>query len=109
MDNISTTEPRGAEEDIEVIFDKPRTLHDLANEQRAFLATHTTPLVDIDLPSVHALPRRDKFRLVQELITELAQEEGITEGEYPIWSPYEAHEAAATLLQLLKENEAKAA
>jgi hypothetical protein len=37
--------------DIEVIFDRPRTLHDLANEQRAFLATLSTPLVDIDLPS----------------------------------------------------------
>jgi hypothetical protein len=39
------------------------------------------------LPSIQALPRSDKFRLVQELIAELAQEEGLAEGEYPVWSP----------------------
>ncbi len=56
------------------------------------------------LPSVRALPRKDKFRLMQELLTELSQEEGLEEGEYPIWSPYDAHEAAATLLQLLEQD-----
>ena len=61
------------------------------------------------LPSVQALPRSDKFRLVQELIAELAQEEGLTEGEYPIWSPYDAYEAAATLMQLLEEDKAETA
>jgi len=61
------------------------------------------------LPAIHALPRRDKFRLVQELIAELALEEGLTEGEYPIWSPYDAHEAAATLLHLLEQDKAGAA
>jgi len=59
------------------------------------------------LPSIQALPRRDKFRLMQELIAELAQEEGLAEGEYPVWSPYDAHEAAATLLQLLEQDKAK--
>ena len=61
------------------------------------------------LPSVEALPRSDKFQLVQKLIAELAQEEGLVEGEYPVWSPYEAHEAAATLMQLLEQDKAKAA
>jgi hypothetical protein len=61
------------------------------------------------LPSVQALPRSDKFRLVQELIAELAQEEGLTEGEYPIWSPYDAHAAAATLMQLLEQDKAETA
>ena len=59
------------------------------------------------LPSVHALPRNDKFRLVQELIADLAQEENDAaeaEAEYPVWSPYDAHEAAATLLQLLEQD-----
>jgi hypothetical protein len=37
--------------EVEVIFDRPRTLHDLANEQRTFLASVSTPLVDVDLPS----------------------------------------------------------
>jgi hypothetical protein len=59
------------------------------------------------LPVVHALPRQDKFRLMQELITELAQEEGLPEGEYPVWSPYDSYEAAATLLHLLKEEKAE--
>jgi hypothetical protein len=61
------------------------------------------------LPSVHALPRSDKFRLMQELIAELAQEEGLAAGEYPVWSPYEAHSAAATLMNLLDQDKATAA
>jgi len=60
------------------------------------------------LPSIHALPRSDKFRLVQELIAELAQEEGLAGGEYPVWSPYDAHEAAAVLLRLLEQDKADA-
>lgn len=59
-------------------------------------------------PAVQALPRRDKFLLVQELISELAQEEGVPAIEFPIWSPYEAHDAAATLLQLLEQEKASA-
>jgi hypothetical protein len=58
------------------------------------------------LPSVQALPRSDKFRLVQELIAELAEEEGLAAGEYPVWSPYDSHEAAAKLLKLLEEDQA---
>lgn len=57
-------------------------------------------------PAVRALPRRDKFLLVQELITELGREEGIAAGDYPIWSPYDAHAAAATLLRLLEQEKA---
>jgi hypothetical protein len=57
------------------------------------------------LPALHQLPRSDKFRALQFLTTELAQEEsGLLPGaEYPVWSPYEAHEAAATLTQYLRE------
>ena len=39
-----------ASEDIDVIYDKPRTITDLANEQRAFQASLPSNLVDIDLP-----------------------------------------------------------
>ncbi|HET6385461.1 MAG TPA: hypothetical protein VFJ58_18875 [Armatimonadota bacterium] len=60
------------------------------------------------LREAHTLPRQEKFRLVQELISELADEVGITAGEYPIWSPYEAYDAAATLLRLLEEEKAEA-
>ena len=57
------------------------------------------------LPALHELPRADKFRAVQFLTAELAQGEGsLSPGaEYPVWSPYEAHEAAATLTQYLQE------
>jgi hypothetical protein len=58
--------------------------------------------------AVQTLPRRDKFLLVQELMAELAQEEGVAAVEYPVWSPYEAHDAAATLLQLLEQEKAGA-
>ena len=57
------------------------------------------------LPALHELPRADKFRAVQFLTAELAQGEGsLSPGaEYPVWSPYEAHEAEATLAQYLRE------
>ena len=56
------------------------------------------------LPSVQALPRREKFRLMQELLTELAQEEEIIPaGEYPLWSPIEAYDAAAVLMKMLEQ------
>ncbi len=57
-------------------------------------------------PAVRALPRCEKFLLVQELIAELAQEEGVTPIEYPVWSPYDAHAAATTLLKLLEQEKA---
>ena len=59
-------------------------------------------------PAVRALARRDKFLLVQVLIADLAQEEGTSPIEYPVWSPYDAHQAAATLLQLLEQDKASA-
>jgi hypothetical protein len=65
----------------------------------------TTMKLDELLPALHMLPRLDKFRAVQFLTAELAQgEPGLTHGaEYPIWSPYEAHDAAVTLTNFLKE------
>jgi hypothetical protein len=55
------------------------------------------------LPALHGLPRTDKFRVVQILAAELAEEEAqLREGaEYPIWSPHDAYDAAATLTALL--------
>jgi hypothetical protein len=58
------------------------------------------------MPVLHELPRADKFRAVQFLTTELAQEEGaslLPGVEYPIWSPHDATDAAATLTQYLRE------
>ncbi len=57
------------------------------------------------LPAFHNLPRPDKFRAAQFLTAELAQgEDALTPGaEYPVWSPSDAHSAAATLEAFLKD------
>ena len=57
------------------------------------------------LPALHQLPRADKLYAVQFLANDLASEEGalIPDGQYPIWSPFDAHDAAATLTQLLQD------
>ena len=61
------------------------------------------------LSRVRALPRADKLRLMQFLVSELAREEGITllqsNVDYPIWAPYDAFDAANTLLNALKEEQ----
>ena len=59
------------------------------------------------LPLLEQLSREDKFRVVQCLANELAQPEGseLQPGAgYPVWSPHDAAEAAATLTQYLREN-----
>ena len=61
------------------------------------------------LPSLHALPRADKLRLIQLLAADVASEDGITaaaNATYPVWSPHEAFDGAATLLRVLEEEEA---
>ena len=61
------------------------------------------------LPKVQALPKADKLRLMQFLVFELAREEGIAllqpDQDYPIWTPFNAFDAAATLLSALKEEQ----
>jgi len=58
--------------------------------------------------AIKILSRSEKFRLVQFIICELAEEESsfiLKNGqEYPIWSPYNAHEAAQALLNELDKN-----
>jgi hypothetical protein len=63
------------------------------------------------LPLVKKLDRAEKLQLMQSLLYELAEEDGvaltdvehliISSQTYPIWSPTEAHEAANTLLSIL--------
>ena len=58
------------------------------------------------LPSVHALPRTDKLRLIQLLAADVASEDGIAPADmatYPVWSCYEAFDGAATLLHVLEQ------
>jgi hypothetical protein len=62
------------------------------------------------LNELHKLNRADKLRVVQLLVNELAdgQTSLLKEGvEYEIWSPYDAYEAADTLLKLLQGDKDK--
>jgi len=58
------------------------------------------------LPTVRALSRIDKLRLIQQLAEELAQAEETmpfaANQEYPLWSPDRAYDAAAVLLRELE-------
>jgi len=67
-----------------------------------------TPTWKQMLPTLHALSRRDKLNVMQFLLTELADEEGvdllIANQAYPIWTPLQADSAAETLLQVLAED-----
>ena len=59
-------------------------------------------------PKVKMLPRADKLRLMQFLVIDLAQEDGIplltADDEYPVWTPINAFEAADTLFQMLQDH-----
>lgn len=59
------------------------------------------------LPELRKLKRVEKLYIMQVLVSELAQEESelIQPGvSYPIWSPYDAYDAAATMLKVLQES-----
>ena len=62
------------------------------------------------LPTLHGLPRADKLRVIQLLASDVAREEGVevtsADKAYPIWSPYDAFDGAATLLRVLDEERA---
>lgn len=64
------------------------------------------------VPAVKTLPRADKLRLIQFLVIDLAQEEGVSllaaDAEYPIWTPLNAVNAAETLSQILQKPEGQA-
>lgn len=57
------------------------------------------------VPAVKILPKADKLRLMQLLVIELAQDDGVplleAGAEYPVWTPLNAFDAAETLQQLL--------
>ena len=59
------------------------------------------------MPVLQALPRGDKLLVIQFLAANLAQEEAAdllpSGASCPIWSPYDAFDAARTLMQLLEE------
>jgi hypothetical protein len=62
------------------------------------------------LHALQHLPRADKLYVMQYLVSELAQEEAamLQAGlAYPVWSPYDAVEAANTMLAVLKTAESE--
>jgi hypothetical protein len=63
------------------------------------------------LPELQALARSEKLRLIQLLAADVAREEGMgfaePDKEYPLWSPHNAFEGAATLLKALEEDKAR--
>jgi hypothetical protein len=55
---------------------------------------------------LHALPRREKVKVMKFLLDELAEEESellTAHQAYPSWTPLQADSAAETLLTLLAE------
>jgi hypothetical protein len=62
------------------------------------------------ISTLKGLSRLDKFHIVQILITELAQQETNLikpDQSYPVWSPYDAFDAADTMLKVLQDAKAK--
>ncbi|NJL42784.1 MAG: hypothetical protein HC935_04265 [Pseudanabaena sp. SU_2_4] len=59
-------------------------------------------------PTLRDLPRADKLKVMQFLITELAKEEEPTLQQgatYSLWSPLNSHEASHKLAQLLESEQ----
>ena len=57
------------------------------------------------ISTLRGLSRADKFYVMQVLISELAQQEMDlikSDQSYPVWSPYDAVEAADTMFKLIQ-------
>ena len=57
-------------------------------------------------PQLQALPRPEKWRLIQLLVADLASEERTpsidSDHSYQVWSPYHAFDAADAMLNALE-------
>jgi hypothetical protein len=63
------------------------------------------------LPVLRQLSRGDKWRAMQFLVSELAKDEEVllaSEPAYPVWSPYDAFDAAESLLTVLEADRQRA-
>ena len=62
-------------------------------------------------PTVDLLPPDEKLQLAHRILGELVKPPESTlldpNVEYPVWSPYDSYEAAATLTQLLADAKSK--
>jgi hypothetical protein len=56
-------------------------------------------------PTLHSLSRADKLLVIQQLAADLAQDEMNAFFQHgtacPVWTPFEAYDAGAALLQML--------
>jgi hypothetical protein len=64
------------------------------------------------MPALQSLPRDDKLRVIQLLVSDLTRQEGVElmlqdGASYPIWTPLEAYGAAQTLHELLEQDRRK--
>ncbi len=62
------------------------------------------------LSTLQGLSRTDKFHIIQVLISDLAQQETDLikpDQSYPVWSPYDAVEAADTMLKVLEDSQSE--
>ena len=62
------------------------------------------------ISTLRELSRSDKYYIMQILISELAQQETDIikpDQSYPVWSPYDADEAADTMLKVLQAAKAQ--
>lgn len=60
------------------------------------------------ISDLRKLDRGDKLRIMEFLVVELSKEEGalLKAGtEYPIWTPFNQHEASQAMLDLLKSHQ----
>lgn len=77
---------------------------------RKYRESHISPILMTTanlFPTLRGLPRAEKLKVMQFLITELAQEEEPTlqaGATYSLWSPLNSHEAAHKLSQLLESD-----
>lgn len=62
------------------------------------------------VPTILALSRADKLRLVQVIVGDLARDEGVPllqpGASYPVWTPLDAFDAAAVMLREIEAREA---
>jgi hypothetical protein len=111
----SVRRPRKRRRDVlGTIYHRPQIVSQYSLDYDSVSTINSWRLLSMSLtdlvPAVKMLPRADKLRLMQFLIIDLAQEEGIpllsAEAEYPIWTPLNAFDAADTLLQMLQTHQA---
>ncbi len=62
-------------------------------------------------PTIELLPPDEKLQLAHRILGQLAKpsESAILDPnvEYPVWSPFDSYEAAATLTQLLADSKGR--